>query len=539
MDFIITAIAFIVIFSVLILIHECGHFFAARAGGIKVEEFGFGLPPKIWGKKKGETIYSINAIPFGGFVRLLGEDGGKSKAAQSKRSFISKSPRIRIFVVIAGVTMNFLLALLLLTIGFTVGMKPMILDGDDILKSIADGVMETEQGIIVKEVQKDGPAQTGGLTRGDTILSVNGKEVVSSAQMQALIEAKNKEAVTVLIERSGQTMNLNVIPEGKGLGFSVYDLIYLPRVIVEDVKDDSEAFNSGILKGDIILGVNGTPVYTVDDFEEFVSPEKNIDLKLLRGVKEIGTVLSKSRKELVLVSTVYPDTPAEKAGLRKGDVIAALGGEPIFKPEDAVDYTKQHIGQDIVYNIKRDDSSVDLTVRPREDGLIGVGLSQVMAYQNHDLSLYGSDVPTSIINIKDVSYPFWIAPVKAFQESGRLAVLTVGMFVDVVKTIVTKFTVPEGVAGPVGIAVMTHVFVQEGLMSLLRFMALLSLSLAIINIFPLPALDGGKLIFILLEVLIGRKINPKFENVIHALGFVLLMLLILLITFSDISKFFV
>lgn len=90
MEFIVTAIVFVLIFSVLVLIHEWGHFAAARRAGIKVEEFGFGLPPRIWGKKKGETLYSINAIPFGGFVKLLGEDSRDPKLLKNKRSFIAK-----------------------------------------------------------------------------------------------------------------------------------------------------------------------------------------------------------------------------------------------------------------------------------------------------------------------------------------------------------------------------------------------------------------------------------------------------------------
>ncbi|HLG25413.1 MAG TPA: site-2 protease family protein, partial [Candidatus Gracilibacteria bacterium] len=124
----------------------------------------------------------------------------------------------------------------------------------------------------------------------------------------------------------------------------------------------------------------------------------------------------------------------------------------------------------------------------------------------------------------------------AFEESGKLSVITVEMFANVLKSVFTRFTVPEGVAGPVGIAQLTHTFVQEGILSLLRFMALLSLSLAIINILPFPALDGGRLFFILVEVVTGRKLGGKFEAWIHAIGFVLLMLLIFAVTYNDILR---
>src|SRR3989338_4813375 len=110
MHTLLTILAFLVIFSLLILIHEYGHFFVAKRKGIKIEEFGFGLAPRIWGKKYGETLYSLNWIPFGGFVRMLGEDARDKKALKNGRSFMRKSKWARTQVVCAGVAMNFLLS---------------------------------------------------------------------------------------------------------------------------------------------------------------------------------------------------------------------------------------------------------------------------------------------------------------------------------------------------------------------------------------------------------------------------------------------
>src|SRR5438552_12800 len=110
MDILLTIIAVIVIFSLLVIIHELGHFITARRNGIKVLEFGFGFPPRLWSKKVGETEYSINAIPFGGFVKLFGEDSSDKKVLENKRSFAGKSPWVRTKVVVAGVVMNLILA---------------------------------------------------------------------------------------------------------------------------------------------------------------------------------------------------------------------------------------------------------------------------------------------------------------------------------------------------------------------------------------------------------------------------------------------
>ena len=129
MDLILSGIAFLIIFSVIVLIHEFGHFYAARKSGIKVEEFGIGLPPRIWGKKIKGVIYSVNWIPFGGFVKLFGEDYSDPKLLKSKDSFVAKPLRNRMAVVLAGVFMNLVLAIGLLFIGFTFGIQPLITSG--------------------------------------------------------------------------------------------------------------------------------------------------------------------------------------------------------------------------------------------------------------------------------------------------------------------------------------------------------------------------------------------------------------------------
>ncbi len=539
MDVLLAGIAFVVIFSILILVHEWGHFITAKKSGIKVEEFGFGYPPRIWGVKKGETIYSVNWIPFGGFVRLLGEDAQDAKVAKDKRSFSSKSPRVRILVITAGVIMNFLLAFVLLTTGYIIGMQPLILTGDEVLTNIESGVVETREGVIVKEVVEGGPAYEAGLIAGDRILDIDGKDILSAEQIQTYADKTAEGKYVVLdIERGDAPMKINVAGGADGLGFSSYELMYLPRVAVESVKEGSGAQMAGIHAGDEILKINGQPVYYMEDFNSAVASGGELRLTLLRDYNEYEAVVQQARENLSIITGVYPGTPAESAGFEKGDLIVSINGTVLTGAKDVVAFTGQHKNENLVYEVNRKGQPVTINVKPGSDGLIGVGLSTISAYENNDLSTYAMDVPVSVIKIKNVSYAPWIAPLKALEDSWRLSYMTVGMFADVLKSVATKLAVPDGVAGPVGIAVMTHTFVQQGMLSLLRFMALLSLSLAIINIFPLPALDGGKLIFILAEVISGRKVSPRFEAIVHALGFLLLLLFILFVTFSDVVKIF-
>jgi regulator of sigma E protease len=539
MDFLLTAIAFIVIFSVLILVHECGHFFVAKKSGIKVEEFGFGLPPRIWGHRKGETIYSINAIPFGGFVRMLGEDDGDSKLEKNKRSFSSKPPRIRILVVIAGVTMNFLLAFVLLTVGFIFGMKPLILSGDDVLGYIDSGVIENTQGIVVKEVSAGGAADRSGLKVGDRIVDMNGREILEFNTLQSAIDTTVVGGNVILnVERAGAPMSLNLIADSNGLGFSPYEFVYLPRVAVEGVKAGSFAESAGIMQGDVFLKINGKSIYYMSDFEDAISSGGEFKAVVLRDYKEQEVTLGLGRKNLAIITGVFPNTPADTAGIEKGDVIVSINDTVLTGAREVVAFTSLHKDEILAYKIDRNGQVVNLNVKPGSDGLVGVALSTVSAYENSDLSVYVTDMPASVTKIQDVRYSVWEAPGKAFSDMVKLGYMTVGMFADVIKSVATKLTVPEGVSGPVGIAVLTYSSVQEGGLSLLRFGALLSLSLAIINIFPLPALDGGKLIFILLEIIIGRKISPKFEALVHTVGFILLLMLIMFITYGDVVRIF-
>lgn len=521
--FLITAIAFLVIFSALVLIHEWGHFYAARRAGVKVEEFGFGLPPRIWGKKRGETLYSLNWIPFGGFVKLLGEDAHDPKVLKDKRSFASKRPRTRLLIIVAGVFMNFLLAWGLLTVGFTFGIQPLIVGPDDVLNGLANGSIKTSPGVLVKAVSDGSPLQVG-----DRLLLMNGRDIASYQQLIAT------ESATFSVEREGSLLEITAGAQD----FTPYELLYLPRVVMSDVKPESSSAEAGLQMGDIILELNDQQIYFMDEYEMAVRGQSQLTYTILRDneVKNFEVTLPDSGT--VVLSTIFPDSPAEKAGMLKGDIILSAQGETIRTPEQLVALTQAKRGEDLLYEIQRGGEVLELTVRPNEEGLVGVGLSIVQPFANDELSVYAGDAVESVLEISDVRYSVWLAPVKALEETGRLSVLTLDMFGNVLKQLVTQFSVPEGVAGPVGIAQLTYTFVQEGVLSLLRFMALLSLSLAIINILPFPALDGGRAFFILIEVLFGRRLGYRFEAVIHTVGFLVLMGLIFAVTYNDILRLF-
>lgn len=365
---IVTIIAFIVIFSILILVHEWGHFAAARRAGIHVEEFGIGLPPrakKLYTDKK-KTVYSLNWIPFGGYIRMFGEDSSDPKILKDKKSFASKTIWQRTMVILAGVFMNFLLAWILISIGFTFGMKPFLVTQSDLDQGIKSGIIESQKIYYVHDISKESLLLKAGLKVGDAITNVNEIAVTDAMVLKDAIKPNVSNALTYMRDKKSTTINVLSDKDGKlGMTISMQDLI---------------------------------------------------------------------------------------------------------------------------------------------------------------------------LNVKNIKYPFYLAPIKAFSEIKRLSVLTVKMLGTVISSLVAKFAVPEGVAGPVGIARMTHYFAQQGFMALIQFTALLSISLGVINIMPFPALDGGRFLFIIFETITRRRPNAKWEAIIHTSGFALLMLFIVIITWNDIVQ---
>jgi len=356
-----TILAFIIVLSILVLIHELGHFLVAKKLGIKVEEFGFGFPPRLFGIKKGETLYSINLLPVGGFVKLYGEDaagGGsiKSKGESGKgkvnigRAFYARPIWQRFAVVVAGVVMNFVLAVVIISYLFG-----------------SQGVALPTEHIRITDVLPNSPA--------------------ALAQLQ---------------------------------------------------KDDE------------ILTVNGTSIKTTNEFIELI--KKNLDKEVTLTIKSDG----KTRDTVLTPRKDYPD------------------GE----------------------------------------GPVGVGIT----------------------NIEIKKYPWYQAPFFGTLEALRFSWMIISGLGDMIFGFLFKGIQPEGVAGPVGVAQLTGQAVSYGVTATLWLTALLSINLAVLNVLPIPALDGGRLFFIIIEMVTRKKVNPKYEGYAHAAGIAVLLSLMLLITVFDVMR---
>lgn len=358
---ILTIIIFLLVIGVLILVHEFGHFVMAKKAGVKVEEFAIGFPPRVFSVKKGETEYSINAIPLGGYVKMLGE----LEHSSNPRAFENQTPGKRFFISIAGVVMNVLLAWLILTIGFAVGMSPIVSSSD----SIPGKKLSTE--IILADIAKDSPAEKAGIKSGDIALSATSESV-------------------------------------------------------------STTFSS------------------LSQFDE---------------------------------------------------------------------YNTNHKSKTVTYVLKRDNETVSKEAVLTDDSDSQLGIS--------------------IIEKTAIQVPWYRAPVVALRETYKIIQLTFEFLFSLISKLFIHGQVEQGVGGPVQIYVLTGMAIKAGIMVLLQFVALLSINLAVINILPFPALDGGRLVFIVLEKIFRKKVvKEKVENTIHMIGYGLLILLIVAITYRDVVNLF-
>ena len=350
------AIIFVIIFiSALILVHEWGHFYSARRLGVKVEEFGFGFPPRLFSVMKNGVRYSFNALPFGGFVKIFGEHG---EGEGHSDSFVSRSAWHRFMILSAGVFMNFFLAWVLFSIASGIGVP--IAAGED-----AGAIPVSVLGVL-----PDSPAEQAGIKLGDQIIEVRGPDVSlrieDEEDVRTFADAYRGEEVRLMVRRQGDVHEIGVTPRG---------------------------------------------------------------------------------------------------------------------------------------------------VSPAGEGPLGVILGRLMIERT----------------------PWYLAPVAGLESLAySTAAIVMGLF-DLVTTLVSQGRPPAGVTGPIGIIRFAGDSQALGIAYFLQFVGVLSVNLAVLNFLPIPALDGGRIFFLLLEKIKGSPVSMRVEQAAHAAGFVILVLLMLIITYKDLA----
>jgi regulator of sigma E protease len=236
-------------------------------------------------------------------------------------------------------------------------------------------------------------------------------------------------------------------------------------------------------------------------------------------VSDAKSIPGKRLSNKIVVANVVSGSPAEEAGIKAGDTLLSMSqsGDPVVfdDSEEVINFTGPRLGQEIKIQLKDDKGSFEKTAKLSEDEEAPLGLEMI---------------DETIIRV-----PVYKAPYYALRETYKITELTGKFFGNFFATLFTSGKVNEGVGGPVAIYVYTGFAVEAGIMILLQFIAILSVNLALVNILPFPSLDGGRIVFIILERIFGKKIvKEKVENIIHTVGFALLILLIIAVTYRDI-----
>ncbi len=272
----IIAISFVVILFVVITIHELGHFITARRAGVVVEEFGLGLPPRLFGVKRGDTLYSVNAVPLGAFVRSVGEDDPMVPGGLA-----SKGPWSRLAVYAAGPLFNILLAFLLLTAFFA-------LPTDVIVGN----------GAMIYSVREGSPAEEAGIEAGDIILAVGGEQVHKWSDVQSMVNTSEEgEQITMLVEGDDGQREVSLVPGFNSDSGRKEIGVTLSRNLVSEVEAGTAGYDAGIRPGDTIININGHYIYSSESVSQALASVEQggeVHIVLLRGQEQVVASMIKT-----------------------------------------------------------------------------------------------------------------------------------------------------------------------------------------------------------------------------------------------------
>jgi len=434
--FFIAVITVVVVLGFMILIHEFGHYAAAKLLGVRVEQFAIGFGKRLAGFKRGDTDYRLNALPLGGYVKMSGENPMDERSGDPAE-FMSHPRWHRFIIAIAGPFMNILLALVLLAGVYMVHFEyPSFLD----------------QPAVIGWVESDSPAAKAGLKAGDRITRVDGVQNPTWEQVEPKIELNPNQPVDIAVERGNKTLDLSLTPQAYGV---------------------SQIGYAGL-----------------------VAQAPNIITDLESGM------------------------PADKAGMKEGDEIVALDGQPVPAIAAMVERLKQTKDKPIDVTVLRDGKQLTFHVQPK--------LADVDGQQEKRYRIGIQSVPMKVGRL-----PFAAAIKRSFEENKKTSLL----ILELVQKLVRRKVSLRTVEGPIGIGrAAGQAASEKGWTPLLALTAAISLNLGIFNLLPIPILDGGVILLLLIESFMRRDISLRIKERIYQAAFVFLVLFAMMVIYNDLAK---
>ncbi len=537
-------VPFVVLLGILVFVHELGHFLVARFCGVRVEVFSLGFGKKLISHKHGDTTYCISLIPLGGYVKMFGEQGStvEMNDEEKKVSFTHKTVWQRIAIVLAGPLMNFFFAVLVF--GFV------SFNGED------------TRSARIAEITPGSKADVAGLKTQDKVLEVAGHAVRSYEEFQKSLNQYQGSSVELTVQQDGEairkatvqvlsTPNPNLFTLAKTIGTIEGILPYAKGTLIA-VKYDSLAYRIGLRTGDEIIKINNQKVIGWTGLSRLISTEtlqleveRSSSLEKTSDKKEKVTLTSKIEDSVkitnlaefgvehpdVYLDQVVPGSPADQAGLLKYDKILNIDGVKISSWDDVLQKVKSYSGTDaLTMTVLREGTEVTKKLTPKMTSQMTLQGQEDRRYTVGIMSMMNIATP-EIIKISE-SNPF-VALGKGVERSWDVSVMTVMSFVRLFQGEVSH----KNIGGMISIGKAAKDSYQMGLQAFLMTMGILSISLFILNLLPVPVLDGGHLVFYIVEIVKGSPLSIKKMEMAHQVGFALLMGLMVLALFNDFTKF--
>ncbi|MGE0615005.1 MAG: RIP metalloprotease RseP [Bacteriovoracia bacterium] len=536
-------LGFIVILAPLVVVHELGHFLFAKLFGVKAEVFSIGFGPKLWSRKYGETDFRVSAVPLGGYVKLLGEEPGVELPPEDKRrSLQAQLPWKRFFIFLGGPLFNFIFAVFVFMAILAIG--------------------EPQLASVIGRVEPGSEAATMGFRSGDEVQQINGQPVKTFHEVVSQInDHPNQEMrFTVLHPGEAQAVEFKVTPTTEN-GFSEFGeetqvgkidgMVAVARSTQIGISDpQSPAGRAGLKTGDQITEFNGQAVTNWEQVEAAAAALRAgdkvriqyKDAKEAVASAELTVATAKGGKMAPLadwglhsselfVDKALADAPASKAGIQKGDRIARVGGDAIgsfYSMRQAI----QKMGEkgQVEVTWEREGKFMTAKLTPTEtkekDPLLNkitqytIGIAPMLVYAEM------KTVAERILN------PFTLV----YKGVERTVVFSWRNLVSILKMFTGDVSV-KTLGGPLLIAKIAGDSLEHGLVAFLTTMAILSVGLGILNILPVPVLDGGHILLLGVEWIRGKALTVKQMEFVQQVGLSLILLLMIIVMKNDILRF--
>lgn len=498
-----TTIYFLLILTGVVVVHEIGHYLFLKLFRVRVLEFAIGMGPKIWSKKGKETTFRINVLPIGGYVRPAGEDLDAVDNSVPESAQIQNKPAWqRLIIYFAGPAFSIILGFIILS-----------------LVAIVWGFQE----IKIDKVEPGSPAAIADIHPGDRIVSVNGRTLIDNTRLGEAIKSGNP--LNIVISRDGVEIGKTFSP-----ALLAQEAFMILRKSEGSVGERLIAINGGSFRGDFV------------GYSKLLSPESSIRMDFAGGESLSGTLVAYSPTEERYAIGIYyanfkPLITKNHGVFRNGDVLLSVG--------------------DIETN-----TSYDLTIMSQ---LLSIGPTDLLIqYAGSEVSFTGSGFPDEIrVQVERNGVPleltvsksevislvseagvfaqgsdYWY-PDSVFQAAALGLQWANSILVTMVRVVGSLFTGRANLnefTGPIGLVTVVNQAVSLGLRIVIFLTGFISLNLGVVNMIPFPALDGGRILLALLEIITRKRMDPKIEGLINVIGFMILMGLMIYITFVDIGR---